>query len=183
MEYLRLSWTDIQKQCTVIAKDIIKKEYNNYTIVSIIRGGLAPARILSDMLNNNEIYTVTIKFYQSVGKTAKKPRITIPLQADIKDKNILLIDDISDTGESLIVAKKHLKEKGAGHIIVATLLKKPQTKFEPDIFAKKTNAWVIFPWEINETIRDIKRSSKTLEKFKKEMEKAGIDREEYHQFI
>ncbi len=183
MEYLRLSWNDIQKQCEGIAKDIVKKEYNNYTIIGITRGGLAPARILSDMLDNNEIYTITIKFYQSVGKTAKKPKIANPLQADIIGKNILLVDDISDTGESLVVAKKHIEERGAGHIIVATLMKKPKTKFEPDIFAGETSAWVIFPWEVNETIRDIKRSSKTLEEFKKEMEKAGIDREEYREFI
>ncbi|MFQ5887083.1 MAG: phosphoribosyltransferase [Candidatus Hydrothermarchaeales archaeon] len=183
MEYLRLSWDDIQRQCETIAKDIKDKGYSKYLIVGIVRGGLMPARILLDMLDNDELYTITVQFYESVGKTGNKPKIVHPVQGDISGKNMLLVDDISDTGESLIVVKQHLEEKGAKKVIVATLMKKPHTKFEPDICADETSAWVIFPWEIRETIRDIKKSSKSVGEFEKEMEKAGISKEEYNEFI
>ncbi|MFQ5976491.1 MAG: phosphoribosyltransferase [Candidatus Hydrothermarchaeales archaeon] len=183
MEYLRLSWDDIKRQCEALAKDIEDRGCSKYPIVGIVRGGLMPTRILSDMLDNDELYTITVQFYESVGKTGNKPKIVHPIQGDIRGKNLLLVDDISDTGESLIVAKEHLEEKGAREIIIATLMKKPHTKFEPDIFADKTSAWVIFPWEIRETIRDIKKSSKSKEEFEKEMEKAGISKEEYDEYI
>ncbi len=179
MEYLRLSWNDIERQCKDLAKEIQDKGNSTDIIVGIVRGGLLPARILSDMLDNNELYTITIKFYESVGKTAKKPKIIHPIQGDITGKNILLVDDISDTGESLIIAKQHIEEKGARRVIVATLMKKSHTSFEPDICADETSAWVIFPWELCETIRDIKKSSKSPEEFEKEMKKAGIGKGEY----
>jgi len=170
MEYLRLSWDDIEEQCEVLGKEIEKRAVPFDIIIGISRGGWMPARILSDILDNDEIDTVRVKFYESVGKTAKKPLILHPTQIDIKGKNILLVDDIADTGESLIATIKHLKERNAKDIFVVTLVKKPQSKFTPDIFARETGAWVIFPWEVNETIKDIKARSNSTE----ELKKAGL---------
>ena len=183
MEYLRLTWNDIKRQCKALSKEIEKRGFSKYKIVGITRGGLVPARLISDLIDNNEVYTITVQFYKSVGITSNKPRIICPVQGDIVDKNVLIVDDISDTGESLIVAKKHLEEEGAEKVVVATLMKKPHTKFEPDLYVDETSAWVIFPWEVNETIREIRKSSKTEEEFEKEMEKVGILREEYSEIV
>lgn len=174
MEYLRLSWDDIEEQCTVLAKGIEERAVPFDIIIGIARGGWVPARILSDILDNDDIHTVRVKFYESVGKTAKEPLILHPTQIDIEGKDILLVDDIADTGESLIVTTRHLKEKKAENIFVVTLVKKPQSKFTPDLFVRETGDWVIFPWEINETIRDIKARSDSTEELQKEMKKAGL---------
>ncbi|MFQ6136659.1 MAG: phosphoribosyltransferase [Candidatus Hydrothermarchaeales archaeon] len=178
MEYLRLSWAEIQEQCEILARWIKTRGYDKYAIVGLARGGWVPARILSDLLDNKELYTLTVQFYKSVGKTREKPVVVQPVQGDIAGKDILLVDDIADTGESLIAAAEHLKERGAGDIIVATLVKKPHTKFEPDFCVEETSAWVIFPWEVRETVRDIISSSKSEENLAQEMRKARISDEE-----
>lgn len=183
MEYLRLSWKDVEEGCRYLADEIRKRKVEFDLIIGLARGGWVPARILSDLLGSDEIYTIRVKFYQSVGKTAEKPLILHPTQFDVSGKNILLVDDISDTGESLIASIKHLKERKAGKIFVVTLVKKPSSKFTPDISARETSAWVIFPWEVQETIRDIAREKKSREETVREFKEAGITKREYKGFL
>jgi hypothetical protein len=174
MEYLKLSWSDVEEHCRVLAKGIKERATSFDVIIGIARGGWVPARILSDLLDNDEIDTLRVKFYESVGKTAKEPRILHSTQIDVEGKDILLVDDIADTGESLIATIEHLKEKKAKSIFVVTLAKKPISKFTPDLFVKETPDWVIFPWEISETARDIKSRSNSEEDTQKELKKAGL---------
>ncbi len=174
MEYLKLSWNDIENQCTALAKEIKEKAVQFDIIIGISRGGLVPARLLSDILGNDEVDIIRVKFYRSVAKTDEKPVILLSSQIDIKGKNILLVDDIADTGESLIETVEHLKEKNVKSILTATLLKKPQSKFTPDLFVRETPKWVIFPWEINETRRNIKARFNSTEEIDKELKKAGL---------
>jgi len=171
MEYLRLSWQDIEEQCKELAKKIKKRGVDFDIIIALARGGWIPGRLLSDYLDNDELYTVRVKFYEGVGKRRKEPLILHPTQFTIRGRKVLLVDDIADTGESLIAALRHIEERGAESVFVATLVKKPHSKFAPDIFVEETSAWVVFPWEVKETIKSLKDME--------EIRKAGITREEY----
>ncbi|MEE8402680.1 MAG: phosphoribosyltransferase family protein, partial [Candidatus Hydrothermarchaeaceae archaeon] len=73
MEYLRLSWDDVEEQCRALAKEIEEQGVHFDVIIGISRGGWVPARILSGVLGNDEVDTVRVKFYEAVGKTAKEP--------------------------------------------------------------------------------------------------------------
>jgi hypoxanthine phosphoribosyltransferase len=174
MEYLKLTWSDIEELCRVLAEKIEERAVPFDVIIGISRGGWVPARLLSDILGSDEIDTVRVKFYKSVGKTAKKPVILLSTQIDIHGKDILLVDDIADTGESLAATVEHLKEKGAKSIFTLTLVKKPQSRFTPDLFVRETPHWVIFPWEISETMRNITATSDSEEELQKELKKAGL---------
>lgn len=172
MEYLRLSWEEIEEFCKKLAEKIKEKKLGRHLLIGLSRGGLVPLRLISDYLGVNDIHVVRVKFYERVGKTLSKPKIVHEVQFDISGRDILVIDDIADTGESIIAALEHMKERGARNIAVATLLKKPHSKITPDIFVKETSAWVIFPWEVQESARDIAK------KGKEELKKAGINKEE-----
>jgi hypoxanthine phosphoribosyltransferase len=183
LEYLRLSWKDIEKACDSVAEEIKTRGIAHYVLVGISRGGLAPARLLSDRLSGQEISTMSISFYEDINRTKKTPEVIHPVQAEIKGKDVLLVDDISDTGGSLKAAMKHLKEKGAKKIVVATLVKKPHTHLVPDVFAIETSAWVIFPWELYETMRLIVEKALDRRGAEKELKKAGIEKEEYEKVL
>jgi hypothetical protein len=62
----------------------------------------------------------------------------------------LLVDDISDTGDSLIIAGEHLKHRGYKNPRTATMHMKPWTKHVPDYYVVRTEAWVVYPWELKE---------------------------------
>ena len=133
-----------------------------------------PARLLSDILGNDEVDTLRVKFYKGVAETAKRPEILLSTQIDIEGKDVLLVDDIADTGESLIATVEHLRVKNVKSIFVATLVKKPQSKFIPNLFVAEIPEWVIFPWEASETTRNIKAASNSEEDLQKELKKAGL---------
>lgn len=183
MEYLRLSWRDIEKACTEVAGEIEARGISHYVLIGISRGGLVPLRLFSDHLSSYEISTLAVSFYEDIGKTKKKPKIIYPVQSEIKGRDILLVDDISDTGESLIAAREHLEEKGAKKIVVVTLVKKPHTLLVPDIYAIETSAWVIFPWEVQETIKSIVEKASYRADAEKELKKAGIKKNEYEKVL
>ena len=155
MDYLRLGWNEVETACKSVADEIKTRILNRHVLVGISRGGLVPLRLISDYLLDMHVGTMGVRFYLSPGETAKKPELLFPVQSEIEGKNIILVDDISDSGESLIFAKEHLEKSGALEIVSLALYTKPKTKLTPDIYYKKTSEWVIFPWEVQETIKKI----------------------------
>jgi hypoxanthine phosphoribosyltransferase len=174
MEYLRLTWEDIERHCIALYRRIKQSGFKPEVIVGIARGGWVPARIFSDLLDVAELFTMRIKFYTSIDQRTKKPVIVYPLPLNLNGKRVLLVDDIADTGESLILAQAHLRENEAGEILTVTIVKKPRSKVIPDFYSIETSAWVIFPWEVSETIKHIIKEGKSEEEILLELERAGI---------
>ena len=179
MEYLRLSWADIEDACRKISVEIASRGIGDYMLIGISRGGLVPLRMLSDFISAQELSTLQVRFYEDIGKTRGEPEVVLPVQGDVSGRNVILVDDISDTGESIIAAREHLKKKGAMDIVVATVSMKTHTKLVPDIYAFETTAWVIFPWEVQETIRRIIEAAGERALAVKELRKAGLQPREY----
>ncbi|MFN3527886.1 MAG: TIGR00725 family protein [Candidatus Altarchaeaceae archaeon] len=151
--FLELSWNDIERMCKKLKEKI---NFDADIIVGISRGGLVPARILSDLLDIKNLEIIKIESYTGIG-TKKEPKITRELLIDIKDKNVLLVDDVADTGESLILAKEYLLKKFPKNLKIATLHYKPKSKIIPDYYVEETEKWIIYPWEKNETIKEIRK--------------------------
>lgn len=183
MDYLRLSWEDVGSACEEISLEIESRGIQDYLLVGISRGGLVPLRLICDYLTTNQVSTLGVRFYEDIGKTSVVPDVFFPVQGNVRDRDIILIDDISDTGQSLIAAKAHLVEKGASKIVVAAICMKPHTELVPDIFVTETSVWVIFPWEVQETVRRIVESADDRESAEKELGMAGIDTKEYEKIL
>lgn len=172
MEYLKLSWEEIEEFCMELARRIKRDNLKFDYILAISRGGLIPGRLLSDYLDI-DILVARIKFYTSIGKTSEKPVIEY-FPENVSGLRILVVDDIADTGESLLVTVNELRKRGALFYRIATLLMKPWSKIKPDYYVKVTDKWVIFPWEKIETIRNIKSKKRNEEEFFKEVKRAGL---------
>lgn len=76
------------------------------------------------------------------------------LSVDIRGKNILVVDDVTDTGKTLTVAVKYLEFLGPAEIKNAVLRHKICSDFVPDYYAKKVIKWrwIIYPWAACEEI-------------------------------
>ena len=157
MKLLYLEWTDIEELAEELASQTI--EFKPDVLVGISRGGLVPVRLLSDYLNNPQVAIFRIEFYKGIGKTNDKPEITHPLTIDVKNKKVLIVDDVSDSGASLIVAKEYIEKLGAKEIRIATLHYKPRSSFKPDYYVGETDAWIVYPWEKNEAKIQLDRMS------------------------
>lgn len=155
MKFLHLTWDEIQRLSEIVAEKIKKADYRPDVIVAISRGGFTPARILCDQLDVMNLASIKIEYYTGVKETKGKPVIVYPLNADVKGKRILISDDVADTGHSLVAAKRHILEKEASDVKIATLHYKPWSVIKPDFFAETVEAWVVYAWEIRETVKQL----------------------------
>ena len=161
MKFIAPSWSSIFSQTVDLAQKIRYDENElknprSDAIVGVSRGGLVLARLMSDLLDIDNVLVTKSEYYTGMGKRNTKPQITQEIQKDISDYNVLLVDDVSDTGESLVIIKDHILSKRPRNLTVATLYLKPWSKSLPDYFVSKTAAWIVFPWEYYESWKLLK---------------------------
>jgi hypoxanthine phosphoribosyltransferase len=117
-----LTWNDIDRAINRIIASINSSEIKINAVGGLPRGGLIPAVMLSHRLG-----------------------IPFVSQANIKNifGNILIVDDISDTGRTL----KQFKFEE--NIYTATLHWKQSSEYQPDYFWEIAyeNEWIVYPWE------------------------------------
>ncbi len=154
-QLLHLSWDDVQSLTEEVASQILESGYMPDVIVAVSRGGFDPARILCDQLGIKRLASLQVEYYRDINENSRAPELVFPLNTEVPDTSILIVDDVSDTGTSLEVARDHVLERGASEVRVATLHVKPWTKFKPDFSASVVESWIIYPWEIVESINSI----------------------------
>ena len=161
------TWTQIHKMLIKQSKKILSDHFIPDIIIAITRGGLIPARLLSDLLEVQNISTIGIKSYSNIATKMNQPSINQKLKIPISGKKILLVDDVADSGESLQLAKKYILKQNNLELKIATIYKKYKSKIDPDYYEKTIKNWIIFPWEIKETSRKLleKNESTKLNKF------------------
>ncbi|NCO89077.1 hypothetical protein AUK04_01570 [Candidatus Roizmanbacteria bacterium CG2_30_33_16] len=155
MEYHLVNWEQLHDSTFKLAQKISKNKIKFDLIVSIARGGYCISHILSDLLSL-PITSFTISSYRDL-KQSSLPEITFKIENKLHNKNILLVDDISDTGKTFIRGIKYLKSLGAKHITTVSLFIKPWTKFTPDYYMHSVNKWIILPYETRETIESLNK--------------------------
>jgi hypoxanthine phosphoribosyltransferase len=145
-EIIVLKFEEIWNQIYQLSDKILDK-YQPDILIGISRGGLIVTRFFSDLMNINNVAIFGVGFYTGINETAKKPLITQELCADIKDKRVLLIDDVADSGVSLKFASEYLQKKSPKDLKIATIHYKPKSIFKPDFYNKETSKWIVYPWE------------------------------------
>jgi uncharacterized protein len=157
LKFIAPSWEMIFSLSVRLAEKIRSSEPTTKfdLIVGVSRGGLVATRLMSDLLSIETVQIVRSEYYSDVGKTRQRPRITQKIQVPIAGKKVLLVDDVSDTGESLIEIKKYLAAKQPKRLVLSTLYIKPWTKIMPDYYAASTDAWIVFPWERLEAVKSL----------------------------
>jgi len=172
------SWNQIYDMLLDLAERIRKNGFKPDIIVGISRGGWPPARVLSDLLSNPNVANVRAEFYLGVAETKGEPTLTQPISVKIAGKRILIVDEVADTGKSLKIVKEHIVREGAKEVKAVTVYYKPWSIVKPDYYARETSDWVVFPWEIKETIRKImarsREKGRPFEKEYRKLVRAGI---------
>ena len=147
-----VSWEIFYDMVRQLAFMIRNDNYQPDIIIAIARGGYTPARILSDYLGVMDMTSFKVKHYQSTEKDAVAV-IQHPLAADVSGQKILLVDDVSDTGDTFDVAIDHINEStNPTEIRSAVLHHKTVSKYKPDYYTREVKEWhwITYPWAIME---------------------------------
>ncbi|MDI6846990.1 MAG: phosphoribosyltransferase [Candidatus Bathyarchaeia archaeon] len=181
------TWNRIYGMLLNLAEKIRKNGFKPDVIVGVSRGGWPPARVLSDLLDNPNLANVKAEFYLGVAETKGEPTLTQPVSVAVAGKKVLIVDEVADTGKSLKLVKEHVIKEGAAEVKVATVYYKPWSIIMPNYYEKETSRWVVFPWEIKETVRKIvkkcREKGKSVEEETVKLVKAGISAELVRRFL
>jgi hypoxanthine phosphoribosyltransferase len=187
LEFEVPTWNQIYKMLLNLANKIRKNGFKPDIIVGVSRGGWPPARVLSDLMDNPNLANVRAEFYLGVAETKGEPTLTQPVSVDVVGKRVLVVDEIADTGQSLKLVKEHIVKQGAKEVKIATVYYKPWSIIKPDYYEKETSRWVVFPWEIKETVHKIvkkcKEKGKSLESETAKLVEAGIPKKLVDRFL
>ncbi|MFX1562088.1 MAG: phosphoribosyltransferase [Promethearchaeota archaeon] len=173
-----VDWEQCHRLCLELYKKVTESGYQSDVIVGMGRGGWVPARIFADMFTSQQIANVKVEFYNGIYSTSKRPRITQPASSDLQGKKVLLIDDISDTGRSMMTVVEHLKHQKVADLRTVTLHVKPWTKLRPDFYGELTKAWIVYPWDLKEFIfafaNQLSEKHVPLLEIEKQLKKIGL---------
>jgi hypoxanthine phosphoribosyltransferase len=187
LEFEVPTWNQIYDMLLNMATKIRKDKFKPDIIIGVSRGGWPPARVLSDLLDNPNLASVTVEFYVGVAETKRKPTLTQPVSAKIKDKKVLVVDEVTDTGKSLKLVKEYIIKQGVTQVKTATIYYKPWSIIKPDYCEKETSRWIVFPWETKETVRKILQKSskkgKDVEQETAKLVKAGVPKKLVKKFL
>jgi len=181
------TWNEIYGMLLNLAEKIRRNGFKPDIIVGVSRGGWPPARVLSDLLDNPNLANVRAEFYLGVAETKGEPVLTQPVSMEVAGKRVLVVDEVADTGKSLKLVKEHIVERGAVDVKIATVYYKPWSIIKPDYYEKETNRWIVFPWEIKETVRKIvercRGNRKSVMEENMKLVKAGISAQLVKRFL
>lgn len=115
-------------------------------IVAISRGGLTLGHCIAEGLNLRDVQTVRTELYDD---TTKRDAIKLFGECKFeKHKKILVLDDISDSGETLDFVMNYLQKSfPCIEFTSATLFYKHSSKYEPNFWVKEAELWIDFFWE------------------------------------
>ena len=175
-KYSAPTWNEVHEMMLRIAEKIRDDAFRPDIIVGLARGGLVPARVFSDLLEQSNLATIRTECYVGTSKSKSKPVLSEKLSARVEGQSVLLVDDVADTGRSLKLAKRHIMESGAREIRIVALFKKPWSTLKPDYSAAETSLWVVFPWDMKETVRSAfeNRGNMTNTELSEKLKSAGL---------
>ncbi len=150
-----VSWNKVMQLSSLLANKIAADNYRPDLVITIARGGYVPARLLCDYLDIYNLTSIRITHYLGGANKIEAAKLLIPLNLDIAGMNILLVDDIDDSGDTLQLALDHIKYFNPAQIKLAVLHHKQVSSVEPDYYAQKIIKWrwITYPWAIVEDVQ------------------------------
>lgn len=133
-----MNWDEFDREVRKLAALIC--DFKPDVVVGIARGGVVPAVIISKVLGVRDMYVLKMR------REGEKRTIMAETVPDLSGKNVLLVEDMIETGKSLIVASEYTNAKGA-HTKTACLYTMPTSEIRPDYSLKEIPEPIRFPWE------------------------------------
>ena len=130
-----LSGEEIREKVKELAEHITQDlEHRDPLFICVLNGALYFASDLTRMFPFQcEISCIKVASYS--GMSSGKLQEIAGLNDNLHNRDVVILEDIIDTGNTAAYLKKHLREKGAGNIYLTALFYKPsalKTDIKPD---------------------------------------------------
>jgi len=151
-----MSWELFNNLAKKVAQKMKKDDYQPDFMVGLARGGWVLSRVLCDYLGVKDLVSLKVEHWGVTATPDGTAKIKYPFDIDLSGRDVVVVDDITDTGESMKVAVDYIKTMNPRNIRTATLRHISGGKFTPDYYGDKINwRWVVFPWNLVEDMCNI----------------------------
>jgi len=149
-----VSWEEQYRLARVLASKVRSSGYRPDLVIAIGRGGYIPARILCDLLSIFRLTCVRAEHWGTPAEKGEKAVIRFPLCIAIQGERVLIVDDVTDTGDSMAAVLEHVKGLGPSEVRTAVLQHKEVSGFLPDYYAEVCPVWqwIVYPWALHEDL-------------------------------
>ncbi|MGB9963857.1 phosphoribosyltransferase [Halobacterium sp. CBA1126] len=152
------NWEYIYGLCRDVSDDVKHSEFEPDVVVALARGGWFAGRCLCDFLGLDDLTSLKMEHYVGTAQKADEPEVRYPMpEGSVADKDVLIIDDIADTGGSIERAHEYVAERDANEIRTATLQLLGTSEYDPDYVGEYLDewTWVVYPWNFIEDMIDL----------------------------
>ena len=128
LTHVLMSREDVQDTITDLARQI-DRDYadKDLLIVAVLKGAIMVVADLTRALHSHvQIDFMAVSSYGSGTKSSGVVRILKDLSGDITGRNVLIVEDIIDSGLTLKWLLANLRSRGPKSVEIATLLRKPE---------------------------------------------------------
>ena len=138
------SYEEFKIDVNTLAKEI--KPYAPDVILAVARGGMTLGHFLAEALELRDLYSINSVHYE---ETHKLDTINIFNVPDLsKAKRVVIVDDIIDSGETMIEIERVLTAKYPDvEFKIASVFYKEKALLRPDFAARETTEWIEFFWD------------------------------------
>ena len=179
-----MDWNLFYELAKQVAKKINSSDYKPDVIVGLARGGWVLARVLCDLIGVKDLLSLKVEHWGVTATPDGTAKLKYLLNVDLSGKKVLVVDDITDTGESMRVTIEYLKSLKPSEVRTAALQHITSAKFKPDYIGEEIKwRWVIFPWNFTEDmctivpkvcarLKKTEKDNVSISEIKKELKKA-----------
>ena len=165
MNKIYYTWSDVEHHTQEILRQICSDSWRPDYVVGLTRGGLVPANLISQYLGcRMETLKVSLRDDTECESNLWMAEDAFGHEMD-QPKNILIVDDINDTGATLNYIREdwpsgcfpdnpRWTEVWGSNVRVAVLVDNESSKSEipvsysaVDINKAEQDSWIVFPWE------------------------------------
>lgn len=139
-----ISWNDFHGICKGLAQAVAP--FDPEIILAVGRGGYYPATLISHMLRV-EIFPIRISRRVNDVIKHKKPKWLVKPPKLVKGRRVLIVDEISSTGETLLKVKKRVQKMGAAEVRSAVMYAHTWGTDVPDYIGLITDELLLNPWD------------------------------------
>jgi hypoxanthine phosphoribosyltransferase len=140
---MELSWELFGELCRAVAVRV-SQEYRPDLVIGIATAGVLPAATVAAMLHADFL---SMKISRRDGDSRHaSPRVLSPTPVEARGRRVLIVDEITTSGDTLRLALAAVREVGPVEVRTATSFVRPGG-YRPDYFAMETDALIVFPWD------------------------------------
>lgn len=162
MEKVFISAEDLLRDSFKLAKQVYEGDFKPNFIIGVWRGGAPVGIAIQEYLDFAGIQTdhiaIRTSSYTNIGQQEKTVRVhglDYIVDNINADDRVLLVDDVFDSGRSILAILERLKKKTRRNmpeqIKIACPWYKPArntTDIQPDYYVNETDSWLVFPHEL-----------------------------------